>query len=119
MIYGSIWVDRGEKNNVQKVNIIISDTDLFLGLYLGDPTTGVYQNKSVVGCFGLLLVAGGPRDPCFLILRPRLRGLCIRTYGRLHLPICCLSCLVCFKKAPSFVTPPFTLPTRVYLLIVA
>ena len=46
MIYGSmwvhvgpcgpIWVARGEKNNVKKVKIMISDSDFFLGLCQGD-----------------------------------------------------------------------------------
>ena len=46
MIYGSIrvhvgpcgpiWVARGEKSQVQKVQINISDRDFFLGLFRGD-----------------------------------------------------------------------------------
>ena len=47
MIYGSIrvhvspcgplWVARGEKSQVNKVKINISDRDFFLGLFQGDP----------------------------------------------------------------------------------
>ena len=46
MIYGSIrvhrpiWVAKGEKNNVEKVKTIISDSDLFRGLCLGDSQHG-------------------------------------------------------------------------------
>ena len=38
MIYGSIWVARGEKSNVKNVKIIISDSDFFRGLCPGDVT---------------------------------------------------------------------------------
>ena len=39
--YGPIWVARGEKSNVTKVKIIISDRDFFLGLCQGDDDNGV------------------------------------------------------------------------------
>ena len=34
--YGPIWVARGEKSQVKKVKINISDRDFFLGLVQGD-----------------------------------------------------------------------------------
>ena len=36
--YGPIFVARGEKSQVKKVKINISDRDFFLGLFRGDPT---------------------------------------------------------------------------------
>ena len=63
MIYGSIWAHMAhtgpygwpevKKNNVEKVKIIISDSDLFLGLCRGDPQDHVValqpHNVAAVG----------------------------------------------------------------------
>ena len=38
--YGPIWVARGEKNNAEKVKIIICDSDFFRGLCPGDEQLG-------------------------------------------------------------------------------
>ena len=44
--YGPIGVARGEKRQVKKVEINISDPDFFLGLFQGDRPKHVYEKQT-------------------------------------------------------------------------
>ena len=56
--YGPIWVARGEKSNVEKVKIIISDCDFFRGLCLGDAAVVVGAGFAVFLGAAVVVAAG-------------------------------------------------------------